>query len=118
MRDHATARFATLRSEVDDPIGGVDHIEIMFDDQDASAILDQPLEGIQQFVDVVEMQSGGRLVEDEQRALAGGLRQMRRPVSRAALPLPTALWPTAPAASTPDRRRPAPEVYAPASGSL
>ena len=43
----------------------------------ACAIFDETAEGRQQLGDVVEMQAGGRLVEDIQRAFAGSLGQVR-----------------------------------------
>jgi len=46
------------------------------DDQDAAAVVDQALESLQQLGDVVEMQAGGGLVENVQRARAGGLRKV------------------------------------------
>src|SRR5271165_675024 len=36
--------LATLGAKVDHPVGAADHIQIVFDDQDASAVLDQSLE--------------------------------------------------------------------------
>ena len=60
-------------AQVDDPVGGPDHFQVVLDDQDAAAVVDQPLEGVEQLGDVVEVQAGGGLVEDEQRALAGRL---------------------------------------------
>ncbi len=51
--------------------------EVVLDDQDAAAVLNQPLKGIEQLCDVVEVQSGGGFVEDEERAFAGGVRQVR-----------------------------------------
>src|ERR1700722_16083138 len=56
------AAVATLGPQVDHPIGAADHIQVVFDNQDASAVLDQALEGCQQFRDVVEVQAGGGLV--------------------------------------------------------
>jgi hypothetical protein len=47
---------AALRAQVDHPIGGADHVEIVLDDQQAAAVFDQPLEGRQQLGDVVEVQ--------------------------------------------------------------
>src|ERR1700722_4776857 len=69
--------LAALRAQVDYPIGAADHVQVVFDDQNASAILDQSLKGAQQLGNVVEVQSGGGLIEDEQCAAAGGLRQVR-----------------------------------------
>ena len=47
-----------------------DHVEIVLDHQHRVAPIDQPVEHGQQLPDVVEVQAGGRLVEDVER-LAG-----------------------------------------------
>src|SRR5262249_46324365 len=39
------AVYASFRSEIDHPIGGLDDVEIVLDDHQAAAILDQALEG-------------------------------------------------------------------------
>src|SRR5438876_398560 len=39
------AAVAAFGSHVDHPIGAADHVEVMLDDQDTAAVLDQPLEG-------------------------------------------------------------------------
>ena len=62
------AGLAALGPQVDDPIGGAHHIEIVLDDEQRMAGVDQPPEGAQQLGDIVEMQAGGRFVEQEQRA--------------------------------------------------
>src|SRR3984885_10738820 len=71
-----SAPVAAFGSQVDHPSGAAHHVQVVFDDQDTSAVLDQALECRQQFRDVVEVQAGGGLVEDEQRPAAGRLRQM------------------------------------------
>src|SRR5258708_15263788 len=71
------AAIASFGSHVDHPIGAAYDIEVVLDDQDAAAILDQPLEGGQQLGDVVEMQAGGRRVENVELATASCLRKMR-----------------------------------------
>ena len=77
-RDDLPALFAAFRPEVDDPVGGLDHVEIVLDHEQAVARLQQLAERRQQLGDVVEMQPGGRLVEDVEHAVAGLRRQMRR----------------------------------------
>ena len=67
-RDDGAAALAAIGSEVDHPVGGLDHVEIVLDDHQAAAVLDQALEGREQLRDVVEVEAGGGLVEDEQRA--------------------------------------------------
>ena len=66
-----------LRTHIDDPVGGMDHVEIVLDHQQRSAVIDQAFKGRQQLPDVVEVQPGGGLVADEQRAVVGRLRQVR-----------------------------------------
>src|SRR6266436_1343964 len=72
------AAIAPFGSHVDHPICATYDIEVVLDDQDTSAVLDQPLEGGQQFGNVVEVQAGGWLVKDVQRATAGCLCKVRR----------------------------------------
>ena len=61
-----SAFLAGVRAEVDDPVGAFDDLEIVLDDDDRVACIDQALEQPEQQRDVVEMQPGGRFVEDEQ----------------------------------------------------
>src|SRR6266481_7675887 len=68
---------ATLRTEINSPIGGFDHLEIMFDHQQGvarSAELEQHFEELRH---IVEMQPGRRLVENVERAARGFAAQLR-----------------------------------------
>jgi len=71
-RDDFTAAVTSFRSEIDDPICGFDHLHIMFDHHEGMSAVYQALEQPQQYGNVVEVQSRGWLVEDEEmvRALA------------------------------------------------
>src|SRR5215831_18843572 len=53
--DHVTARVATFRAEVDDPVGRLDDIQIMLDDQHRTSCLDQTFKSAEQLVDVVKV---------------------------------------------------------------
>ena len=106
--DDPSAAFAAFRTQIDHPVGGLDHVQIVLDDQHAAAVLDQPLEGGQQLGDVVEVQAGRGLVEDEQRALARSPAPGARPASRAAPRRRTASSRTGRAAGSRGRHRPAP----------
>ena len=64
--DDVAAGVATLGAEVDDVVGALDHFEVVFDDNDGVSGLDEVLERLHEGVDVVEMQSCGWLVEDEE----------------------------------------------------
>ena len=73
--DQLAAGVAALGAEVDDPVAGADHVEVVLDHQQRVAGVQQLAEGAQQLGDVVEVQAGGRLVEQEQlaRLRAAGL---------------------------------------------
>src|SRR5437016_14548930 len=65
---HDGAAFvAALGPEVDDPVGALDDLEVVLDDEQRMAALDELTERRDQLVDVVQVQAGRRLVEDEER---------------------------------------------------
>ncbi len=63
-------------AQVDNPVGRLDHVEIVLDDDDRVALLDEAVEHLEQLVDVVEVQAGRRLVEDVERLARVGPRQL------------------------------------------
>ena len=63
--DDLAAFVAGFRSEIDDPVGAFNHFEIVLDHDERMPGVDQSLEQLQQNRDIIEMQSGGRFVEDE-----------------------------------------------------
>ena len=68
---HQPSSFvASLRSEINHPIGALDDLEIVLDHDEGIARVDQALEQLHQHRDIVEMQSSGRLVENEKVAAA------------------------------------------------
>src|SRR4051795_6069780 len=69
--DDFAAAVAAFGAEVDHPVGGFDHFEIVLDHHHGVALRYQLVQYLEQFFDVVEMQAGGRLVEDIQRAAGG-----------------------------------------------
>ena len=83
--DQFAAALAGVRAEVDDPVGGLDYVEVVFDDDDAMTRVHDALENLKQHADVVEVKSRGRLVKEEERALRGGRGGMRRRGDRLAL---------------------------------
>src|SRR5512135_1848248 len=68
LRDHAPAAVAAFGPEVDHPVGGLDDVEVVLDHDHGVAVVAQAVQHLQQQVDVVEVQSRRRLVEDEERA--------------------------------------------------
>ena len=116
------AALAALRSQIDDPVGGADDVEVVLDHQQRMAGLEQQPEGVHQARDVLEMQAGGGLIEDQQFAAPGcglaclALRARCRRVplppggrraSAAALRRPTRSAPAGRGARSPGRRPPA-----------
>src|SRR6185369_16452864 len=71
----AAAAVAAFRTEVDDPVGGADDVEVVLDHDERMAGRDQFAESAQQLRNVVEMEAGRRLVEQEQ---LGGSRAAAR----------------------------------------
>lgn len=58
-----------LRTEVDDIVGTLDDIQIVLYHYQRMAPFYQGIEGMEQALDVVEVKTRGRLVEDEERRL-------------------------------------------------
>src|SRR5262249_8468607 len=65
-----------FRSQVDDPVGRLDHVEIVFDDDDGVAQIDEAIEHVEQLTDVVEVQTGRRFIEDVDGFARVGPRQL------------------------------------------
>jgi hypothetical protein len=72
-RDDLAAAVAAFGPEIQQPVGGLDDLEIVLDHHHGVALVDQLVEHFQQLLDVVEVQAGGRLVEDVERAAGGAL---------------------------------------------
>ena len=66
LADDLAAAVAALGSEVDDPVRGPDHVEVMLDDHHRVSGRDELPERGEEGRHVVEMQPGGGLVEEEQ----------------------------------------------------
>ena len=63
------AFIAAFRTEVDDIVGTLDDIQIVLNHYQRMAPFYQGIEGMEQALDVVEVKTRGRLVEDEKRRL-------------------------------------------------
>ena len=72
LGDDPAAVLAPLGPEVEDPVGRLHHVEIVLDDDDRVPLVLEPVQDFQQLLDVVEVEPGGRLVEDVE-GLAGAL---------------------------------------------
>src|SRR6185503_3435560 len=63
-RDDAAALVAALGPEVHDEVRGLDDVQVVLDDHDRIALVDELVQHLEQAPDVGEVQSGGRLVQD------------------------------------------------------
>ena len=77
------AAGAAFGADVDDVVGAANEVEIVFDDDDAGAGIEQIFEALQQHFDVGGMQAGGGFVE--RRARGRGLRSAQGRVARAGI---------------------------------
>ncbi len=58
------AGIASLGSKVDDPVGNLDNIQVVFNNHHSVTSIHQPLQDIDQLVDIGGMQTDRRLVQD------------------------------------------------------
>ena len=63
---HATASVTTLGPQVDQPVAGADHIQVVFDDDQRMPGFQQAAQGTHELGDVVKVQAGGGLIKHEQ----------------------------------------------------
>src|SRR4029077_10060372 len=67
---------AAFGAQIDHPIGGFDHVQIVFDDYQRGSAIQEFAKGRQELLNVVEMQSRGGLVENVKNAGIGGVNEM------------------------------------------
>ena len=70
-RNDLAAFIAAFGAEVDDPVRAFDDFQVVLDDDDAVAFLNEAVEDFDEKRDIVEVQACRRLVEDQERLLAG-----------------------------------------------
>ncbi len=64
--DEPATALPAFRAEIDKPVGGTHDVEVVFDHHQRMSLRHQTAERAEQTCDVLEMQAGGRLVEQEQ----------------------------------------------------
>src|SRR2546425_1908785 len=67
----------TLRSEVDDPVGGLDDVQVVLDDHHRVALVHEAVEHVQELLNIGEVQPSSRFVEDVEGSTSGPTRQFR-----------------------------------------
>ena len=63
---HKSPFIPTLRAQINDPVGGLDHIHVVLDYQDGVALGYQALEGLQKSLNIIEVETGGGFIKDEE----------------------------------------------------
>ena len=53
--DNLAAAFAALGADIDDPVRGLDHVQIVLDHHDGIALIDQAVQHLQQLAHILEM---------------------------------------------------------------
>src|SRR5207245_7667837 len=76
LGDDVAALVAALGTEVDDPVRGLDDVKVVLDDDDGVPLVDELVENLEQAAGVLEVQAGGRLVEDVDGAPGGAAAQL------------------------------------------
>src|SRR5690606_24162449 len=71
-RHHEAAAPPALRPEVEHVVRGLDHVEVVLDQDDRVALIHERVEGGEELADVVEVEAGRGLVEEVERVLRGG----------------------------------------------
>src|SRR5437773_10656715 len=77
-RDDLTSACAALGAEVDHMVRGLDDVEVVLDDEDRVAGVDEATQHAEQALDVGEVKAGRRLVEDVQRPAGRAARELAR----------------------------------------
>jgi hypothetical protein len=75
---NAPSVFAAFGAEVDNPVGVADHVQIVLDDDNRIAEVGEPVQHVKQFLNVVEVEAGGWLVEQLKRLARLSLAQLAR----------------------------------------
>ena len=92
----STTAIAALGAEIHDPVGGLDHVQVVFDDHHRVATIPQSVQHSQELLDIAKMQSRGGFVEDVQSSARIALRQFRERASPAGPRHRKAWWPADP----------------------
>src|SRR6516162_4047552 len=61
---HLSAVATAFGAKIDHPVGGLDYVQVVLDDENCSACLNQSAKCRKQFADVIKVQPRCRLVED------------------------------------------------------
>src|SRR5882672_3599239 len=78
LRNDAATAFATFGAQIDDPVGLLDYVEVVLDDEDGVAEVGEAVQDVEEFFYIVEVQAGGGLVQNVQGAAGLAARKFAR----------------------------------------
>ena len=64
LRNNSTAAVPSFRPQINDPVCAFDDIQVMLNNDNGIAFIDKPLQNRQQLIDIIEMESCSRLIQD------------------------------------------------------
>ena len=76
--DNLATCLATLGTEVDDVVGNLDDIEVVFDNDNRISLIHQLIQNANQTANILEMQARGRLIKNVERTACFSLRELCR----------------------------------------
>ena len=74
--DDLTATRAAFRTQIDDPVCGLDNVQVVLDYDDRVAVVAQPMQHVEQLLNVGKVQAGGRLIKNIKRLAGVALGQL------------------------------------------
>ena len=64
LSDQLATTIATIWPEIDHPVGGLDHVKVVLDHDDAVSAINKSVQHLKESFNIGEVQTGGRLVQD------------------------------------------------------
>ena len=65
-RDDLSTAISGFRAKINHPVSALDHVEVVFNDDDGIARVHEALENLEQHAHVIEVQASGGFVEEKQ----------------------------------------------------
>ena len=76
--ENLSAASPAFGAEINDPVSRLDDIEVVLDDDDRIAVIDEPVQDIEQQLDILKMQPSRRLVKNVERSPGIALGEFQR----------------------------------------
>ena len=78
LGDQLATTITTIWPEVNHPVGGLDHIKVVLDHDDAISAVNESVQHLKEALNIGEVQASGRLIKDVRRATGGATRKFGR----------------------------------------